>query len=137
MGLLQAWHLYRGGPKGNVAVVERVPTREREARVRRDDLQEAGIDRPTLLGEGGDNVQALRFHDLRATFVTWAMREGRGDGWISDRTGHLTPEMRSGYARPARTLADLAYLPFPDLSTAVPELTDLPSNVVPLLRAGG
>jgi integrase len=69
--------------------------------VLRDDLVEAKVDRPTLLGEGGDNVQALRFHDLRATFVTWAMREGRGDGWISDRTGHLTPEMRQRCARRA------------------------------------
>jgi hypothetical protein len=37
--------------------------------------------------------------------VTWAMRQGRGDGWISDRTGHLTPEMRGRYARAARVLA--------------------------------
>lgn len=80
-------------------------------------------------------MQPMRFHDLRATFVTWAMREGRGDGWISDRTGHLTPEMRSRYARAARTLSDLDYVPFPDLSKSIPELAALPSNVVPIKRS--
>ena len=96
----------------------------------RDDLEAAKVDRPTLPGKGGDNVQAMRFRDLRATFVTWAMREGRGNGWISDRMGHLTPEMRSRYARAARTLSDLDYVPFPDLAKAVPELQELPENVI-------
>ena len=130
MALLALWHAFKRMPKGPEPVVARIPTREREARVLRDDLVLAKVDRPTLLGEGGDNVQPLRFHDLRATFVTWAMREGRGDGWISDRTGHLTPDMRARYARAARTLSDLDYLPFPDVSAAIPELLDLPGNVV-------
>jgi integrase len=129
MALLALWHTHQGAPKAG-AVVSRVPTREREARVLRDDLQAAKIDRPTLLGKGGDNVQALRFHDLRATFVTWAMRDGKGDGWISDRTGHLTPEMRARYARAARTLSDLDYKPFPDIAKAIPELMETPENVL-------
>jgi hypothetical protein len=66
---------------------------------------------------------------LRATFVTWAMRQGRGDGWISDRTGHLTPEMRGRYARAARVLADHRYQPFPELTGTIPELWDAPGNV--------
>jgi hypothetical protein len=57
------------------------------------------------------------------------MREGRGDGWISDRTGHLTPEMRSRYARQARMLADLRYEPFPEVHDAAPELAALAANV--------
>jgi integrase len=133
--LLAAWHAYQKGPKGIAPVVQRLQTREREARVLRDDLITAKIKRPSLLGTGGDNVQPLRFHDLRATFVTWAMREGRGDGWISDRTGHLTPEMRARYARAARTLSDLDYKPFPDIAKAIPELAKRPSNVVPLRRS--
>jgi hypothetical protein len=58
------------------------------------------------------------------------MREGRGDGWISDRTGHLTPEMRLRYSRAARTLSDLDYKPFPEIGKAIPELGDLPMNVI-------
>jgi integrase len=135
MALLSLWHVHQGAPKAG-PVVSRVPTREREARLLRDDLTAAKIERPTLFGEGGDNVQPMRFHDLRATFVTWAMRDGKGDGWISDRTGHLTPEMRARYARAARTLSDLDYKPFPDISKAIPELVELPANVVLIRRQG-
>jgi integrase len=135
MALLALWHVHQGAPKTG-AVVARVPTREREARLLRDDLTAAKIERLTLFGEGGDNVQPMRFHDLRATFVTWAMREGKGDGWISDRTGHLTPEMRARYARAARTLSDLDYKPFPDIASAIPELTERPANVVSIVPRG-
>jgi integrase len=69
------------------------------------------------------NIEPLRFHDLRATFVTWAKRVGNTDGWIADRTGHLTQEMIDRYTRAARTLADLRMDPFPDLTEAIPELS--------------
>jgi integrase len=52
-----------------------------------------------------------RFHDLPATFVTWAKRQGRSDGWISDRTGHITKEMLDRYDRAARTLEEPRYVP--------------------------
>ena len=78
------------------------------------------------------NVERLRFHDARATFVSWARRAGHGWGWISDRTGHLTPAMMARYDRGAHTLADLKYQPFPDLAKAVPELSDDAANVVRL-----
>ena len=63
-----------------------------------------------------DNVQPIRFHDLRATFTTWALRQGRGKFWLQDRTGHITDEQMARYARQARTLADLRIEPFPDIS---------------------
>ena len=72
-----------------------------------------------------ENVEPLRFHDMRGTFVTWARRQGRGDGWITDRTGHLTPAMVERYNRAARMLADLRYDPFPDISRAIPELFEV------------
>jgi integrase len=133
--LLAAWfeHLGRPGPKSPV-VPEPIERQEREAEILREDLMTAGIARHEPDPEA-ENVQALRFHDLRATFVTWAMREGRGDGWISDRTGHLTPEMRARYARAARTLADLQYEPFPDVSGAIPELLEARDNVRSLAAA--
>ena len=67
--------------------------------------------------------------------VTWAMRAGKGDGWIRDRIGHLTPEMRGRYARAARVLADLKYEPFPSLDGWVPELWELPDNVRSIMNA--
>jgi hypothetical protein len=74
---------------------------------------------------------------MRGTFVTWARRQGRGEGWITDRTGHLTPEMVERYNRAARTLADLKYEPFPDITGAIPELTEGRDNVVPIRRGKG
>jgi hypothetical protein len=40
--------------------------------------------------------------------------------------------MRARYARAARTLMDLKYVPFPDVSTAIPELLEPRDNVVSL-----
>ncbi|HEX2877393.1 MAG TPA: hypothetical protein VHP33_39365, partial [Polyangiaceae bacterium] len=126
VALLKRWRAHQGDPPKDAPLVPAVGGRKREAEVLREDLGLAGIDRPDLLGLAGENAEPMRFHDLRATFVTWAMREGRGDGWISDRTGHLTPQMRARYARAARTLADLSYEPFPDLAKAIPELNSRP-----------
>ncbi len=70
------------------------------------------------------HIEPLRFHDLRATFTTWAKRAGKGDGWIADRTGHLTPEMIQRYNRAARTLEDLRIEPFPELIGTIPELVE-------------
>lgn len=127
--LLGKWFEHQGRPGKAAKLVPDAGVRmEREAQALRDDLKAAGIEREGLQ-TGADNVEALRFHDLRATFVTWSMREGRGDGWIADRTGHLTHEMRARYARAARLLADLKYVPFPSLVGAIPELWEATGNV--------
>lgn len=126
--LLKAWYEHCGRPDATTPVVRDIGCREhREAEALRDDVRAAGIERESLFG-GASKLQPLRFHDLRATFVTWARRDGRGWGWITDRTGHLTPSQVDRYNRQARTLADLKLVPFPDLTHAIPEL-DLPTNV--------
>lgn len=83
-----------------------------EAEALRRDLRLAGIARAVLFERSGQ-VEPLRFHDLRATFVTWARRAGKDTGWITDRTGHLTPDIMHRYDRGARSLADLQMKPFP------------------------
>src|SRR5262249_46078104 len=98
--------------------------RHEEAEALRADLRAAGITREMLFAKG-PNVEPLRFHDMRGTFVTWAKRAGRGDGWISDRPGHLTPEMIQRYTRAARTLEDLRIDPFPELTGTIPELVEV------------
>src|SRR6185436_19414385 len=85
----------------------------------RADLRAAGITREVLFTKA-PNVEPLRFHDGgRATFVTWAKRAGKSDGWIADRTGHLTSSMIERYTRAARTLEDLKIEPFPELAEAL------------------
>ena len=45
--------------------------------------------------------------------------------------------MRARYTRAARTLQDLNYKPFPDVSKAIPELLERHDNVVSLKAAKG
>jgi hypothetical protein len=81
------------------------------------------LTRGILFEDDADNVEPLRFHDLRSTFCTWARREGKSNAWISERTGHEpTGDMINRYDRGAQTLVDLGYQPFPDLTGAIPEL---------------
>jgi hypothetical protein len=78
------------------------------------------------------NVQAIRFHDGRATFCTWARRDGRSDLWITERTGHTpTTAMLARYTRMAQMLADLDYHPFPCVLHAIPELASGTSEKCP------
>jgi integrase len=131
VAVLQAWHELKGQPAKMEPVIRSRDLdcpKDREASTLRDDLKAAGVTREILFSDA-DNVEPLRFHDMRATFVTWARRQGKGKGWISDRTGHLTEEMMDRYDRGARLLADLRYEPFPNVSRAIPELSSVLSNV--------
>ena len=69
-------------------------------------------------------VEPLRFHDLRSTFCTWARRAEKSDARIMERTGQeIDGGMISRYDRGAQTLlADLAHVPLPDITHAIPEL---------------
>ncbi len=130
--VLERWREHCGNPEAGTPVVRDLECGEgREAETLRADLKAASVTRAVLFSKAA-NVERLRFHDARATFVTWARRAGHGWGWISDRTGHLTPAMMERYDRGARTLADLKYEPFPDLSKAIPGLSDDVANVVRL-----
>ncbi len=125
MFLLRLWHLRCGRPGPAEPVVRDIGVDPHVlARTLRDDLLLAGVDRTELHAEE-DGVQRLRFHDLRASFVTWAKRDNRTDAWIAERTGHQSDEMMERYTRAARTLADLRMVAFPDISNAVPELVPL------------
>jgi integrase len=132
MVVLKRWHEHLGCPDDGAPVVSNLGCRpKREAATLRADLKAAGVTRE-LLFSSSTHVEPLRFHDMRATFVTWARRAGKGTGWIADRTGHLTEEVMRRYERGARMLADLKYQPFPDLSEALPELSKDMSNVARL-----
>jgi hypothetical protein len=89
-------------------------------------LKKANVTRAILFEDKAENVEPLRFHDLRSTFCTWARRAGKSDAWISERTGHdVDGTMIARYDRGAQTLADLDYEPFPDVTNVVPELAQI------------
>jgi integrase len=89
----------------------------------RKDLQTAGIKREILF-EHNKTRQRLRAHDLRATFVTINLAEGRTETWVMDRTGHRSSEMVNRYRRAARTFAELDLGPLHPMDEAIPEIAE-------------
>jgi hypothetical protein len=72
----------------------------------RRDLKAAGLVRAEL-HEDGENTRKLRVHDLRGTFVTLSLANGKTETWVADRTGHQSSIMINRYRRAARTAAEL------------------------------
>ena len=81
----------------------------------------AGIDRAEL-HEHSASRQQMRAHDLRATFVTLALANGRSETWVADRTGHRSSVMINTYRRAARSVAELGLGELRSLVDAIPEL---------------
>ena len=106
LAVLHAWHEHLGRPPADSPFVRDLWTDEDsmqrenhdEAKVLRDDLLDSNVRREILFSKA-NNVQAIRFHDRRATFCTWAVRDGREDRWIRVRTGHA---VRRQHDRPLR-----------------------------------
>lgn len=61
-------------------------------------LQVAGVDRAQLFTESPHQFP-VRFHDLRASFITFALANGRTEAWITERTGHTSSQMIHRYQR--------------------------------------
>lgn len=83
-------------------------------------LREAKIKRAKLF-ESSDARQQIRMHDLRATFVTLSLANGKTEAWITDRTGHKSSQMIYGYKRAARTAAEQKQGELMPLNMAIPE----------------
>jgi len=70
-----------------------------------------------------DRRQQIRAHDLRASFVTVALANGRSETWVADRTGHTSSVMLNRYRRLARSFQELSVGDFIPLDRAIPELS--------------
>ena len=86
-------------------------------------LAEIGLDRerPELF-TSTEHRRKMRVHDLRGTFVTVHLANGKSEAWISDRTGHKSSAMINRHKRTARTYAELHTGVLEPLDTAIPEL---------------
>lgn len=102
----------------------------------RDYLRAAGVTRAELFERSKTRIP-IRVHDLRATFVTVSLANGRTEAWVMDRTGHTTSGMLNKYRRQARTWGELSLGTLASLDVAIPELlavnapgaaTDLPQD---------
>jgi integrase len=67
----------------------------------------AGVARQAL-HESGDDERRMRAHDLRATFVTLALANGRSESWVQDRTGHAGADTMNLYRRLARQAEEMS-----------------------------
>ena len=72
----------------------------------REHLKAAGVKRSELF-ERSDVRRQIRLHDLRATFVTTSLANGRSESWVQDRTGHESSDQINRYRRAARSFAEL------------------------------
>jgi len=90
----------------------------------RDGLQDAGVKRAKLF-ERSEHRMRLRAHDLRATFVTLALADGKTEDWVVTRTGHGSSQMIALYRRQAKTAAELKLGWLKPLHEVVPELAAL------------
>jgi len=82
----------------------------------------AGIDR-SALHQRTEERRPIRAHDLRATFITIALANGKTEAWVMDRTGHRSSTMINRYRRAARTVAELGLGELAPLVEAIPELS--------------
>ena len=99
----------------------------RLAEVLRDALRVAGVNRPALFEKSRARLP-IRAHDLRGTFVTVALANGKTEAWVADRTGHRSSQMINTYRRTARTYAELGLGELAPMVEAIPELAEAVSN---------
>ncbi len=120
---LRAYVKLRGAKRGELLFVDAGEELgdERLAEQLRDDLTEAEVKRSEL-HEDGENVRKMRVHDLRGTFVTLSLANGKTETWVADRTGHTSSIMINRYRRAARTAAELGLGSLAPLDAAIPEL---------------
>ncbi|HEY6056196.1 MAG TPA: hypothetical protein VIU86_19860 [Gaiellaceae bacterium] len=106
-----------------------------EAEIFRANLRLAGIERPELF-ETAEGRGAIRFHDLRASFITIALAMGRTEAWITDRTGHTTSQMLYRYKRKARLAAELGDWTPLDVALGLVDALNTPGATAEDLRSG-
>jgi hypothetical protein len=94
----------------------------------RDDLKTAKVDRPKLFEENEHRMK-LRAHDLRGTFVTLSLANGKTEAWVQQRTGHTSSIMINRYRRMAMTAEELGLGPLLPMHRIIPELAKLGGDV--------
>ena len=92
----------------------------------RDGLKDAGVTRMQLFERSNKRLR-LRAHDLRATFVTLSLANGKTEDWVRTRTGHKSSLMIARYRRDAHTVEELGLGWLHPLHEAIPELARIDS----------
>lgn len=93
----------------------------------RSDLKKAGVEREVLF-ESSERRMRLRAHDLRATFITLSLANGKTEQWVSDRTGHKSSVMIQRYRRAARQAEELRLGELRPMFEAIPEVAEVQAS---------
>ena len=104
-----------------------LPRTDRLAERFRDHLRMAGITRKQLFQDDENRMQ-VRAYDLRATFVTVSLANGKSETWVSDRTGHRSSDMIRRYKRMARSTKEANLGELKPMMDAIPELSEDPDD---------
>lgn len=83
-------------------------------------LWTAGVQRAEL-HEDGTNRRKNQVHDLRGTFVTISLANGKTETWVADRTGHRSSAMVNRYRRQARSAKELGLGQLRPLDLVLPD----------------
>ena len=121
---LRRWAILSGSRVGRVfhrvGSTRPIPVLRLAKRLRRY-LQKAGVNRPELFVASDTRVR-LRVHDLRATFVTLALANGKTEAWVMSRTGHQSSQMLNRYRRAVNLASELALGELLPMHEIIPEL---------------
>lgn len=99
--LLRSMHAAAGG---SGRVVQGMPSYGVASQFR-EWLRVAGVDRPELFASDATRLN-IRFHDLRATSITWQVIRGDNTHLVMGRVGHEHYETMRKYLRQAEALRD-------------------------------
>jgi integrase len=117
-GVAEALAAHRPDDSGDDALVFARAMADKAAVTFREHLRLAGVDRAELFRRSASRIP-IRVHDLRGTFVTLSLAEGRSEAWVADRTGHRSSQMINAYRRAARTASELTLGPLKPLNVAL------------------
>lgn len=126
-GVAEALAMFKPDGASPDALVFGLVNRDRAAEVFREHLKQAGVDRVQLF-ERSKNRRPIRIHDLRATFITLALANGRTETWAMDRTGHKSSNMVNHYRRQARQAGELNLGPLQPLNLVLVNSTGGPRS---------
>jgi integrase len=84
-------------------------------------LIKVDAERPELFATTAHR-RRIRLHDLRGTFVTVSLANGKSEAWVMARTGHKSSAMIARYKRTAKTFEEIDVGDFTPLDEAIPEL---------------
>ena len=103
---------------GKGKVIPAMPSPGMLSRKLRHYLEKAGVSRAELFA-GDETREAITFHDLRATGITWMAARGDDPLRIKQRAGHSSFSTTEGYIREAENLGRSFGVLFPTLPDLV------------------